>query len=143
MTNYYCLVTSDSLKESAIDIFNKRIEEKKYPLYPRTPNLNEIKEEDEVIFYIAGSGKERQSFVGQATIQKVETPREFLVDPDKDNYEVIKYLWFKKIKIFETSKNIQSIINKLDFVKNKKNYGTYLMGGVRKLNQKDFDLIAH
>ena len=143
MTNYYCLVTSDSLKESAIDIFNKRIEEKKYPLYPRTPNLNEIKEEDEVIFYIAGSGKERQSFVGQAIIQKVETPREFLVDPDKDNYEVIKYLWFKKIKIFETSKNIQSIINKLDFVKNKKNYGTYLMGGVRKLNQKDFDLIAH
>jgi predicted RNA-binding protein len=143
MTNYYCLVTSDSLKESAIDIFNKRIEEKKYPLYPRTPNLNEIKEEDEVIFYIAGSGKERQSFVGQAIIQKVETPREFLVDPDKDNYEVIKYLWFKKIKIFETSKNIQSIINKLDFVKNKKNYGTYLMGGVRKLNQKDFDLMAH
>jgi predicted RNA-binding protein len=143
MTNYYCLVTSDSLKESAIDIFNKRIEEKKYPLYPRTPNLNEIKEEDEVIFYIAGSGKERQSFVGQATIQKVETPREFLVDPDKDNYEVIKYLWFKKIKIFETSKNIQSIINKLDFVKNKKNYGTYLMGGVRKLNQKDFNFIAH
>jgi predicted RNA-binding protein len=143
MTNYYCLVTSDSLKESAIDIFNKRIEEKKYPLYPRTPNLNEIKEEDEVIFYIAGSGKERQSFVGQATIQKVETPREFLVDPDKDNYEVIKYLWFKKIKIFETSKNIQSIINKLDFVKNKKNYGTYLMGGVRKLNQKDFNFMAH
>jgi|APSaa5957512493_1039668.scaffolds.fasta_scaffold75710_2 predicted RNA-binding protein len=141
MTNYYCLVTSDSLKESAIDIFNKRIEEKKYPLYPRTPNLNEIKDDDEVMFYIAGAGKERQSFVGQAIIQKVETPKEFLVDPDKDNYEVIKYLWFKKIKIFETSKNIQSIIDKLDFVKNKNNYGTYLMGGVKKLTQKDFNLI--
>jgi len=141
MTNYYCLVTSDSLKESAIDIFNKRIEEKKYPLDPRTPNLNEIKDDDEVMFYIAGAGKERQSFVGQAIIQKVETPKEFLVDPDKDNYEVIKYLWFKKIKIFETSKNIQSIIDKLDFVKNKNNYGTYLMGGVKKLTQKDFNLI--
>jgi len=141
MTNYYCLVTSDSLKESAIDIFNKRIEEKKYPLYPRTPNLNEIKDDDEVIFYIAGAGKERQSFAGQAIIQKVETPKEFLVDPDKDNYEVIKYLWFKKIKIFETSKNIQSIIDKLDFVKNKNNYGTHLMGGVKKLTQKDFNLI--
>ena len=141
MTNYYCLVTSDSLKESAIDIFNKRIEEKKYPLYPRTPNLNEIKDDDEVMFYIAGAGKERQSFVGQAIIQKVETPKEFLVDPDKDNYEVIKYLWFKKIKFIETSKNIQSIIDKLDFVKNKNNYGTYLMGGVKKLTQKDFNLI--
>tara|TARA_Y100000294_G_scaffold141801_1_gene135839 strand:- start:438 stop:869 length:432 start_codon:yes stop_codon:yes gene_type:complete len=141
MTNYYCLVTSDSLKESAIDIFNKRIEEKKYPLYPRTPNLNEIKDDDEVVFYIAGAGKERQSFVGQAIIQKVETPKEFLVDPDKDNYEVIKYLWFKKIKIFETSKNIQSIIDKLDFVKNKNNYGAYLMGGVKKLTQRDFNLI--
>jgi|TARA_Y100000031_G_scaffold143438_1_gene173884 predicted RNA-binding protein len=141
MTNYYCLVTSDSLKESAIDIFNKRIEEKKYPLYPRTPNLNEIKDDDEVVFYIAGAGKERQSFVGQAIIQKVETPKEFLVDPDKDNHEVIKYLWFKKIKIFETSKNIQSIIDKLDFVKNKNNYGAYLMGGVKKLTQRDFNLI--
>ena len=142
MTNYYCLVTSDSLKESAIDIFNKRIEEKKYPLYPRTPNLNEIKDDDEVVFYIAGAGKERQSFVGQAIIQKVETPKEFLVDPDKDNHEVIKYLWFKKIKIFETSKNIQSIIDKLDFVKNKNNYGAYLMGGVKKLTQRDFNLIT-
>lgn len=141
MTNYYCLVTSDSLKESAIDIFNKRIEEKKYPLYLRTPNLNEIKDDDEVIFYIAGSGKEKQSFVGQAIIQKVETPKESLIDPDKDNIEVIKYLWFKKIKIFETSKNIKSIIDKLEFVKNKNNYGAYLMGGVKKLNQKDFNLL--
>ena len=46
MTNYYFHLTSDSLKESAIDIFNKRIEEKKYPLYLRTPNLNEIKDDD-------------------------------------------------------------------------------------------------
>lgn len=143
MINYYILVTSDSNTEFAIDIFNKRIEEKKYPLYPRTPKLNEIKEGDKVIFYIAGAGKERQSFVGQAIIEKVETPKELLVDPDKNNYEIIKYLWFKNIKIFEKSVNIKSIINKLVFVKNKNNYGTHLMGGVKKISEKDFNSIVH
>ena len=66
-----------------------------------------------------------------------------LVDPDKNNYEIIKYLWFKNIKIFEKSVNIKSIINKLVFVKNKNNYGTHLMGGVKKISEKDFNSIVH
>jgi len=142
MINYYCLVTSDSNKEFGIDIFNKRIKEKKYPLYLRTPFLNEIKENDRVLFYIAGSGKNAQNFVGQAVIEKVQTPDELLVDPDKDNYAIEKYLIFNEIKIFKKFKPIKMIIDNLDFIKNKNNYGIHFMGGVKKIPEKDYKLIA-
>jgi len=142
MINYYCLVTSDSNKEFGIDIFNKRIQEKKYPLYLRTPFLNEIKINDKVLFYIAGSGKNAQNFIGQAVIEKVETPNELLGDPDRDNYAIEKYLIFNDIKIFKTFKHIKMIIDKLDFIKNKNNYGIHFMGGVKKIPEKDFYFIA-
>lgn len=143
MINYYCLVTSDTNKEFGIDIFYKRIEEKKYPLYLRTSFLNEIKKNDKVLFYIAGSGKNAQSFIGQAIVEKVETPDEILCDPDRHNHEIEKYLIFNDIKIFKTFKHIKMIIDKLDFIKNKNNYGVHFMGGVKKISEKDFSFIAN
>ena len=43
MSSYYCLVTSDTETKFARDIINSRLKEKKYPLYKKTPFLNEIK----------------------------------------------------------------------------------------------------
>ena len=46
MKNYYCLGTSDSTTENAIDILKRRLDEKKYPLYKKTPFLKDIKKDD-------------------------------------------------------------------------------------------------
>ena len=46
MKNYYCLITSDTEKKCAADIINSRLKEKKFPLYKKTPFLNEIKKND-------------------------------------------------------------------------------------------------
>ena len=83
MSSYYCLVTSDTETKFARDIINSRLKEKKYPLYKKTPFLNEIKKNDEVVFYLAGKGENSQSFVATAKILSIETINNTaVIDPD-------------------------------------------------------------
>lgn len=138
MKNYYCLTTSDLRQEEAFNIFKKRIEEKKFPLYFRTPYLNKIKEKDEIIFYIAGKSTNAQTFVASAEISLVDNLTDTIIDPDKTRNVVIKYLMLENILIFKQPKKIKSILDKLKFIKNKKHYGTNLVGGVTKIFPEDF-----
>ena len=141
MKNYYCLTTSDSRKENAFDIFKKRIEEKKFPLYFKTPYLDQINEKDHVVFYIAGEYTNSQTFVASAEISIIDNITDTIVDPDKTRYIVTKYLILKNIYMFEKPKKIKPILNKLKFIKNKKHYGTNLVGGVTKIYAEDFSII--
>ena len=142
MSSYYCLVTSDTETKFARDIINSRLKEKKYPLYKKTPFLNEIKKNDDVVFYLAGKGENSQSFVATAKILSIETiDNTAVIDPDNNNKIVIKYLNFNNIKFFKKLVNIKSIFNNLNFIKNKKHYGVNLVGGVAKINFDDFKII--
>ena len=142
MSSYYCLVTSDTETKFARDIINSRLKEKKYPLYKKTPFLNEIKKNDEVVFYLAGTGENSQSFVASAKISCVEIfNKTEVTDPDNNNQIVIKYLNFNNIKFFKKSVNIKSIFDNLNFIINKKHYGANLVGGVAKINFDDFKII--
>ena len=78
MKNYYILVTSDFEQVSAYKIFENRLKEKKFPLYLKTPHLENIKQNDEVIFYIAGINENAQSFVAKSNIKSVEIVKELL-----------------------------------------------------------------
>ena len=75
MKNYYCLGTSDSTTENAIDILKRRLNEKKYPLYKKTPFLKDVKKDDEVVFYVAGRKNKSQNFIGCSLIKSVEIIR--------------------------------------------------------------------
>ena len=142
MKNYYCLVTSDTETKFARDIINSRLKEKKYPLYKKTPFLNEIKKNDDVVFYLAGKGENSQSFVATAKILSIETiDNTTVIDPDNNNKIVIKYLNLDNINFFEKKINIKSILDNLNFIKNKKHYGANLVGGVAKINFDDFKII--
>ncbi len=99
MKNYYCLGTSDSTTENAIDILKRRIDEKKYPLYKKTPFLNDIKKDDEVVFYVAGRKNKSQNFIAFSVIQSVEIPNETLIDPDKKN-TYSKNIYYLKILLY-------------------------------------------
>tara|TARA_B100001765_G_scaffold132248_1_gene83254 strand:- start:100 stop:534 length:435 start_codon:yes stop_codon:yes gene_type:complete len=142
MSSYYCLVTSDTETKFARDIINSRLKEKKYPLYKKTPFLNEIKKNDEVVFYLAGKGENSQSFVATAKILSIETiDNTAVIDPDNNNKIVIKYLNLDNINFFEKKINIKSILDNLNFIKNKKHYGVTLVGGVSKIKYEDFKII--
>jgi hypothetical protein len=121
MKNYYCLGTSDSTTENAIDILKRRLDEKKYPLYKKTPFLKDIKKDDEVVFYVAGKKNKSQNFIAFSHIKSVETPNELLIDPDKNKYVLEKYLLFENITLLKTPIHIKAIINQLEFIKNKTN----------------------
>ena len=107
MKNYYCLGTSDSITENAINILKRRLDEKKYPLYRKTPFLKDVKKDDEVVFYVAGKKNKSQNFIAFSVIKSVEIPNELLIDPDKNKYILEKYLLFENI----TQESIQNIEN--------------------------------
>jgi predicted RNA-binding protein len=46
---------------------------------------------------------------------------------------------YKKIKEAE----IRPLIEKLDFIKNKKRWGFYLISGFREISKEDFEIIQH
>ena len=106
MKNYYCLGTSDTTAENAIDILKRRLDEKKYPLYKKTPFLKDIKKDDEVVFYVAGKKNKSQNFIAFSHIKSVETPNELLIDPDKNKYILEKYLLFENLRFLGIDKNI-------------------------------------
>jgi predicted RNA-binding protein len=140
MKNYYFLITSDS-KDNAFEIFQKRINEKKWPIYFRTSYGKKINSGDELVFYIAGENYNSQHLVASALVEKIDIINETTIDPDKEfNYknEVFRYLILKDIEIFNKPKNIKLILNDLQFIKNKKNYGANLVGGARKISYADF-----
>jgi hypothetical protein len=143
MKNYYILITSDSNDLEALAIFKKRIAEKKWPLYEKTTYLKKIATQDEIVFYLAGKGSNAQSFIGTAVVNDIHLNDNLLVDPDKDRNVVNRYLILNKIITFPNPIKIKSILDKLEFIKNKKNYGAYLIGGVAKFNEQDFLKISN
>ena len=143
--SFYCLTTSDA-NSDAYSIFKRRIEEKKWPMYWQTKFQSVIKPGDKLIFYIAGVNKFRQCFVGSAevnSVDKISNITESTVDPDKTQAQVTSYIHLNNIKLFNKEVFIKSILNNLNFIENKKNYGLYFVGGVTKIDQASNNFILN
>jgi hypothetical protein len=142
MINFYCLTTSDFEDQSAFDILKKRLNNKRYPLYKKTPFLDKIKKNDNVLFYVAGKNHKAQNFIGTAIIEDLEISEQVLTDAEK-NKAIAKLLVLNNIKVFENSVPIRPIISQLEFIINKYNFGLSLIGGVSKITENDFNLIIN
>ena len=143
--SFYCLTTSDA-NSDAYSIFKRRIKEKKWPMYWQTKFQSVIKPGDKLIFYIAGVNKFRQCFVGSAevnSIDKISNTAESTVDPDKTQAQVTSYIHLNNIKLFNKKVFIKNILNNLNFIENKKNYGLYFIGGVTKIDQASNSFILN
>ena len=51
------------------------------------------------------------------------------------------YLHLENIQIFKKPISIKELVNDLEFIKNKKNYGLDMLTGVVKISQNDFNYI--
>ena len=51
------------------------------------------------------------------------------------------YLHLENIRIFKKPIGIKELVNDLEFIKNKKNYGLDMLTGVVKISQNDFNYI--
>ena len=147
---YYYFITSDSMNDnkevvkSAYDIAVSRLNLKKWPVYRDTILRTQFIDGDEVVFYLAGKEKYSQHFIARATISGGLETVELHYDLDileTDKRIVSGYISFKKVNIFNEPVSLKNIINELDFIKNKNNYGLYFQGGIRHIDKKNFNLI--
>ena len=139
-TNYLIFITSDG-KKSGFDIFNERVQENKWPIYNKTPQLKNVKEGKNVVFYIAGEGEKRQSFIGSAKIKSIIDNKNTAVDANQELKLVLFHVEFKELKIFDKDIKIKDHIDNLDFIENKEKYGLYFQGGICKIDQQSYKYI--
>jgi predicted RNA-binding protein len=141
-TNYLIFISSDG-KRSGFDIFNERVQENKWPIYNKTPQLRNVKEGKNVVFYIAGAGEKRQSFIGSAKIKSIIDNKNTTVDTNQEFKQVLFHVEFKELKIFDKDINIKDHIDNLDFIENKEKYGLYFQGGICKIDQISYNYILN
>ncbi|MDB4188912.1 EVE domain-containing protein [Candidatus Pelagibacter sp.] len=141
-TNYLIFISSDG-KRSGFDIFNERVQENKWPIYNKTPQLRNVKEGKNVVFYIAGAGEKRQSFIGSAKIKSIVDNKNTTVDTNQEFKQVLFHVEFKELKIFDKDVNIRDHIDNFDFIENKEKYGLYFQGGICKIDQISYNYIQN
>lgn len=134
---YFCLITSDQNDQNAYEVLKSRLDNLEWSLYKFTQNKEIIKENDELIFYIAGKRKMSQHFVAKATIDKMHKTLD-----ENDKILEVK-LKLKNIAFFDNPVLIDVIKNNLDFIKHKHNLGLNLQGGCKLLSKEDYDLILN
>ena len=141
-TNYLIFISSDG-KKSGFDIFNDRVQDNKWPIYNKTPQLRNVKEGKNVVFYIAGAGEKRQSFIGSAKIKSVSDNKNTTIDTNQELKQVLFHVEFEEIKIFDKDIKIKDHIDNLDFIENKEKYGLYFQGGICKIDQISYNYILN
>ena len=139
-TDYLIFVSSDG-KKTGLDIFNERIKKNKWPIYSKTPKKLNIKEGKKVVFYIEGAGDKKQSFVGTAQIKSIIDNKTVSTDPNQEFKSVLFFIEFKNLNVFNEEIKIKEHLNKLDFIKNNKNFLLYFQCYIFKINQKSFEYI--
>ena len=143
--SFYCLTTSDA-KFNAYAVFQRRIAEKKWPMYSQTKFQSIMRRGDNILFYIAGVHEFRQCFVASAKVKEIKSikdKKETTIDPDKMEVQVTAYIYLDNIKLFKNKIFIKDIINDLAFIGNKKNYGLYFVGGVTRVDEESNKLIVN
>jgi len=111
-------------------VFEKRIKNKKWPIYRATKFQTYLKIGDTIIFYQAGLNTQR--FLGTAFVNSGIKPMGNGID---------SYLDINKIDVWKKRPSIREMITKLSFIKNPKYWGLYVQGGVIKISGKDHSRI--
>jgi len=114
-------------------------------LNKNTPNLKWLSKGDRVLFYLGSQNKQyNHSFVGSARLANDPRPvgkrkpysllRGKKIYTSRESY-IVK---LDKIMLWREGIPIESVLKKLDFIENKKKWGLYLIGGVRKISSKEY-----
>jgi len=122
----WIFIINDTDKE-----FEKRMENKQWPIFSFTANRKRINPKDKVLFYKAGSGG--QKFLGTATVtSKIKK---------EDDEKIDFFVTLDDIKLWKNGVNIHPLVSKLELVTNKEMWGRHFQGGVRAVGDKDFQTI--
>ena len=68
-----------------------------------------VTEGKNVVFYIAGDGEKRQSFIGCAKIKSIIDNKNTTVDTNQEFKQVLFHVEFKELKIFDKDIKIKEL----------------------------------
>jgi hypothetical protein len=148
--NNYLLLASDGMDANggsypALKILRYRLSNKIWGMNKRTWHRNEIKKDDNVIFYVAGRGVMHGNIMARAVIKDVKYySRVYNSTYSNDSFSVEipeKIIILGGVEYFKKNVNLKSLLGKISFLPLKKKWGIYLQGGARKISNKDFELI--
>lgn len=123
--NHWIFVIKDDER-----VFDLRIKQKKWPIYPATKFQKYLKIGDIIMFYRAG--KYGQYFLGTALVNSK-------VKPTPDGIDL--HIDIDKIDVWKERPSIRGMLSQLSFIKSQEYWGLYLQGGVVKINKKDYSII--
>lgn len=142
--NYHICIISDQIVENGEripgeQIYHALMHKKVWGLHPRTANRANLHEEDCLIFYLGGKN---QIFLGTAI-----TASDAYIDKDAESNKLFLNpgtyrIDLKDILVWERPKPIRPLLKKLSFIKNEIHWGPYLQGGIRKVSESDYRVIA-
>ena len=144
--DYYIFVIKDQkLNEewwTADKVFKKIMKDEFWGLAEKTPNRNNLKKGDKVVFYM---GSPQMVFVGTAVLAS----KSFALDEDqKEKYSHKKTFFspdygvlLENIDIWKKRQSAKELAPQLQFIENKVNWGAYFQGGVRQIPESDFKTI--
>jgi len=112
------------------EILKKLVDEKRWKIGLKTPNRSKLRPGDKILFYASGEGK--KEFVASG-----ELDSEFLSNDNR----IYGHVELKNILIFEKTVRIKPILDKFSSFKNNRYWGLFFQGGVRKISQKEYNLV--
>jgi small nuclear ribonucleoprotein (snRNP)-like protein len=145
--NYWIFsVTSQKLNDrtySGEEIYKQRMMDQFWGIGEKTPNRNNLRVGDKIVFYL---GLPLKVFGGVATIS---TPLFELSDQQKnelshglDIYYTALGVNLIDINIWTNPKPVEELLNELTFIENKAYWFSYFQGGVRQISEKDYLIVT-
>lgn len=147
---YYVLVASDIEDEDGrlvvgADVWAWRYDKALWPLYAKTPNAKVLKAGDHILFYIGGTGRLRQSFVGQGKVKELVDWNHNKGEVDADNWittSATSAIVLTDLKQFEFPIGVKGLLDKLECAPaNKSKWGVIFHGGIRKFSWRDGSVV--
>jgi len=140
--NYFIFVVKDQKKDgkeiSADDIFNTRMDQKRWGLAEKAPNRRLVQSGDHIIFY--KGGPEGKVFIASATADS--QAEQYEGDPIAPGHKQYFRVQLKNIDIWDKPKPVSDFFNKVEFIQNTENWGSYFQGGAIRISEKDFNIIV-
>ncbi len=145
MNNWIFTVTAHKNSDYSLtsqEVYDTRMTDEFWGLNVNTPNLKNLQQGDKVVFYL---GRPNKAFAGTATLA---SPVFDVPDSQKEKYShgISFYkpevgVLIKDVHTWEEQKTVESLLDKLTFIKKSESWQSYFQGGVIRITNEDFQRI--
>jgi len=148
VTNYWIMIAKDhrgKVRGSVIPaqaVIERRVRYGIWFINPRNPYARRIEPGDRGL--MLALGREERQFMGELTINSVPLQVDAALEALKEGLPSTMLTHYLKITphLWPRPKPLESVLHKLDFVKNRSKWYSYFQGSLRPITEATFKAIA-